>query len=100
MAKRSEDDLVLRCDCVGACAAVAVAQSWDEDNRLQYRFAFYEHVAAQEGWRGRLRIAWQVLRGRGPYVHGLVLYAEKAAQLRDFLVRTVPGGRASTLDDR
>lgn len=83
------------CMCAGACT-VALVTSWDadEDAPAQTSVELYEHINAQPKVRDRVRVAWAVLRGREPYTHGLILNAEDARALGDFLVRKTHPNRA------
>lgn len=77
----------LPCDCAGSCSVVLVTD-WDPvdgDPRDLY-IDMYEHVQVAGSLHRRLRIAWNVLRGREPYMQGVSFTDRvKVKRLRDFL---------------
>lgn len=81
-----EKRLFLPCQCVWSCTIAAVWELNDDAEEFpQFGIDFYEHVHCQRKVRDRLRVMWQVLRGREPYVHGLVLSRDQGHELATFL---------------
>lgn len=86
--------LSLPCDCAGSCTVAVVTEFEQTDKDRGETFVeFYEHPCAQFTLRRRLRVAWQVARGRDPWTHGICLMdPTKVRQLADFLTESLPEG--------
>lgn len=88
----SQRKLALPCDCAGTCTVMLVSElgAWGNDPQEIY-VDFYEHLTLSGSVRKRVRLAWQVLRGKEAVDHGLVFdEAEKLWRLVDFLVAILP----------
>lgn len=80
-----ERKLVLPCSCVGTCSIVLVTEveEWNDDPR-EFVIEQYTYVGAVT-WRRRLKVAWNVLRGREEWTHGVCLTPEQGRELAEFL---------------
>jgi hypothetical protein len=83
--------LRLDCDCVDRCTILAVDfDRWGEDENT-WTWDFYTNSGYDTSWRHRLRIIWNLLRGRDHYYfHGTVHTVEDMARLARFLQATLP----------
>jgi hypothetical protein len=94
----AERQLIVPCDCVGACECLFVAE-WDEGegNENWQSFEFYSSYRV-DTWRQRLKAAWLSLRGKQPFYHDIVTTPEQGRELGEWLLETLqrstltPGG--------
>lgn len=86
----SDKSIKLDCECIGRCSVLCVDfDKYGTDERT-WSWDFYTNSGYVTGWRHRLRIIWNLLRGQEHYFHGTVHTAEDMLRLRAFLDETLP----------
>lgn len=81
----------LDCDCVGRCSILCVDfEDWDDGEPQTWHWDFYTNSGYDGSWRHRLRVIWNLLRGKDHYFHGTVHTIEEMRFLRAFLDQTLP----------
>lgn len=62
---------------------------YDKDEH-QWMWDFYTHSGNEHSFRHRLRICWNVIRGKEHYFHGTVHSVDDMRRLQKFLKETLP----------
>jgi len=90
--KQSDASIKLDCDCIGRCAILVVdfdKLGYDTPEH-QWMWDFYTNSSYDGSWRHRLRIIWNLLRGKEHFFHGTVHNVEDMERLQNFLTETLP----------
>lgn len=86
---KEREHIQMTCDCVGRCTILHVESWLDGETPQTWSWDFY--TTADEGsFAHRLRVAWNLLRGKPACFQGVVLAYEDMQELRTFLEKTLP----------
>lgn len=69
------------CECGCDCVLITEFDQWGDDpEQVIVEFGVANNVV---GFRHRAGIAWKILRGKDPWMHGVALQGETLAQMRE-----------------
>lgn len=84
------EGIKLDCDCAGRCSVLCVDFDKYDESEHTWSWDFYTNSGYDHSWYHRVRIAWNVLRGKDHYFHGTVHTVKDMERLRSFLNQTLP----------